>query len=78
MMTGTNDGLALSTDLASSKKNDSISCELGIQYPTLQSIMSGRKRILSIQVSHRQCMFFACYRLRNITYYITFYIQHVI
>ena len=32
-------------------KNDGISCELGIRYPTLQSIMSGRKNHLSIQVN---------------------------
>jgi hypothetical protein len=30
--------------------NDSISCELGIRYPTLQSILSGRRNHLSIQV----------------------------
>ena len=32
-------------------KNDGISCELGIRYPTLQSIMLGRKNHLSIQVN---------------------------
>ena len=32
-------------------KNDGISCELGIRYPTLQSIMGGRNH-LSIQVQH--------------------------
>ena len=32
-------------------KNDGISCELGIRYPTLQSIMGARNH-LSIQVSH--------------------------
>jgi hypothetical protein len=32
-------------------KNDGISCELGIRYPTLQTIVSGRKKNhLSIQV----------------------------
>ena len=34
-------------------KNDGISCELGIRYPTLQSIVSGRKKNhLSIQVRY--------------------------
>ena len=35
-------------------KNDGISCELGIRYPTLQSIMAGktRKNHLSLQVRH--------------------------
>lgn len=31
-------------------KNDGVSCELGIRYPTLQSIMSGLRNHLSIQV----------------------------
>ena len=31
-------------------KNDGISCELGIRYPTLQSIMAGRRNHLSTQV----------------------------
>ena len=33
-------------------KNDGISCELGIRYPTLQSIMAGKKNHLSLQVRH--------------------------
>ena len=33
------------------EKNDAISCELGIRYPTLQSIMGARNH-LSIQVQH--------------------------
>lgn len=33
-------------------KNDGISCELGIRYPTLQSIMAGKKNHLLLQVRH--------------------------
>ena len=33
-----------------SGRNDGISCELGIRYPTLQSIMSGSNNLLSILV----------------------------
>ena len=44
-----NDGLSVSAELESAK-NDGISCELGIRYPTLQSIMSGNKNILFIKV----------------------------
>jgi hypothetical protein len=44
-----NDRLSMSAELESAK-NDGISCELGIRYPTLQSIMSGNKNILSIKV----------------------------
>lgn len=32
-------------------KNDGISCELGIRYPTLQSIMAGKKNHLLLQVT---------------------------
>ncbi len=31
-------------------RNDSISCELGIQYPALQAILSGRKNHQSLMV----------------------------
>ena len=44
-----NDRLSWKAEIESAK-NDGISCELGIRYPTLQSIMSGNKNILSIQV----------------------------
>jgi len=44
-----NDELSWRAEIESAK-NDGISCELGIRYPTLQSIMSGNKNILSIQV----------------------------
>jgi hypothetical protein len=49
---GSEDDLSLErvTELEADK-NDGISCELGIRYPTLQSIMSGRKNHLSIQVN---------------------------
>jgi hypothetical protein len=33
-------------------RNDGISCELGICYPTLQSIMAGQRNHLSIQVHY--------------------------
>lgn len=33
-------------------KNDGISCELGIRYPTLQSIMAGKKNHLLLLVRH--------------------------
>jgi len=42
------DTLSFRADIAADK-NDGISCELGIRYPTLQSIM-GAKNHLSIQV----------------------------
>ena len=48
------DGLAAVTDLEADK-NDGISCELGIRYPTLQSILSGPRNHLSIQVSYITC-----------------------
>ena len=32
-------------------RNDSISCELGIRYPVLQAILSGRKNHQSLMVS---------------------------
>lgn len=35
-------------------KNDSISCDLGIRYPTLQSILSGKKNIQTTQVHTQQ------------------------
>ena len=44
-------GLSLITQLEADK-NDGISCELGIRYPTLQSIMAGRRNHLSIQVNY--------------------------
>jgi hypothetical protein len=44
-----NDRLSWKAEIESAK-NDGISCELGIRYPTLQSIMSGNKNILSIKV----------------------------
>jgi hypothetical protein len=44
------DGLSATLELEADK-NDGISCELGICYQTLQSIVSGRKKNhLSIQV----------------------------
>ena len=48
---GSEDDLSLErvTELEADK-NDGISCELGIRYPTLQSILSGRRNHLSIQV----------------------------
>ena len=33
--------------------NDSISCDLGIRYPTFQSIMSGKRNHLSLHVRYR-------------------------
>ena len=53
------DGLTVSSDLGSGK-NDGVSYELGIGYPTLQSIMSGIKNILTIKVM-------GCYILCYIT-----------
>ena len=45
-------GLAVSFDLGSGK-NDRVSCELGIPYPALKFIMSGKleKNILTIKVT---------------------------
>ena len=34
-------------------RNDSISCDLGIRYPTFQSIMSGKRNHLSLHVRYR-------------------------
>ena len=34
-------------------KNDSISCDLGIRYPTFQSIMSGKRNHQSLLVRYR-------------------------
>ena len=34
-----------STRHLSNDKNDGISCELGIRYPTLQAILSGKKNV---------------------------------
>jgi hypothetical protein len=42
-------GLSVVTGLEADR-NDGISCELGIRYPTLQSIMAGQRNHLSIQV----------------------------
>ena len=39
-------------------KNDGISCELGIRYPTLQSIMAGRRNHLSIQVHDKYILLY--------------------
>jgi hypothetical protein len=36
-----------------SDRNDSISCDLGIRYPTFQSIMSGKRNHLSLHVRYR-------------------------
>ena len=36
-----------------SERNDSISCDLGIRYPTFQSIMSGKRNHLSLHVRYR-------------------------
>jgi hypothetical protein len=33
------------------RKNEAISCELGIRYPTLQAIMSGKKNIQTTKVN---------------------------
>ena len=45
------DGLMVSSDYdLGYVKNDGVSCELGIRYPTLQSIVSGSKNILTIKV----------------------------
>ena len=63
--------LAVQSDIRSDK-NDGISCEIGIRYPTLQSIMSGHKKILSIKVSNCSESI-AC----NKTCYITWYILAV-
>ena len=56
-------------------KNDGVSCELCIRYPTLQSIVSGRKKNhLSIQVCYVTCYvtcYVACYILRNVACYVT-------
>ena len=35
-----------------SDRNDSISCDLGIRYPTFQSIMSGKRNHLSLHVRY--------------------------
>ena len=59
-------GLAVQSNIQS-EKNESISCEFGIPYPTLQSIMSGHKNILSIKAS-------TSYIASNIACYITCYI----
>ena len=57
------DGLAVQSDIRS-EKNDGISCEICIGYPTLQSIMSGHsKNNLSIKVR-------TCYIACNITCYL--------
>jgi hypothetical protein len=37
---------------AKSAQNDSLHCELGLQYLLLQSIMSGRKNHQTLQVNH--------------------------
>jgi hypothetical protein len=37
--------------LIASRKNEAISCELGIRYPTLQAIMSGKKNIQTTKVN---------------------------
>ena len=60
-------GLSLITELEADK-NDGISCELGIRYPTLQSIMAGRRNHLSIQVHN-------IYILLHIITYIMVYIK---
>ena len=60
-------GLSLITELEADK-NDGISCELGIRYPTLQSIMAGRRTHLSIQVHN-------IYILLHIITYIMVYIK---
>ena len=39
-------------DDLSSAQNDDIPCELGIRYPTLQAIMSGRRNIQTTLVCH--------------------------
>ena len=44
-----NNRLVVQSDMESGR-NYGISCELGIRYPTLQSIMSGSNNLLSIQV----------------------------
>ena len=46
-----NPGLSVVTGLEADR-NDGISCELGIRYPTLQSIMAGQRNHLSIQVHY--------------------------
>ena len=52
-------------------KNDGISCELGIRYPTLQSIMAGPRNHLSIQVHD---MSIPWYLPWYIPWYISWYI----
>ena len=44
-------GLSVVTGLEADR-NDGISCELGIRYPTLQSIMAGQRNHISIQVHY--------------------------
>ena len=39
-------------DALSSARNDDIPCELGIRYPTLQAIMSGKRNIQTTLVCH--------------------------
>ena len=62
-------GLSLITELEADK-NDGISCELGIRYPTLQSIMAGRRNHLSIQVHN---IYILLYIITYIMVYIKIY-----
>jgi hypothetical protein len=40
-----------SPESSTNRKNEAISCELGIRYPTLQAIMSGKKNIQTTKVN---------------------------
>ena len=76
-------GLSVVTGLEADR-NDGISCELGIRYPTLQSIMAGQRNHLSIQVHYiyhdiyhsiYHIIYHAIYILKYIMVYIMVYMH---
>ena len=55
------------TEKQKSAKNDSISCDLGLRYPLLQSILAGRKNHQSLQASQHHTRYRGPYRISYAT-----------